>query len=220
MAHTKKENILILVELENYSFEVIKRGVDLANLMNGSSYITFFASKADEFNINLYLALSELEKAANLYKVEGFCVEYYHHEKGVIEKIKKQIKEFSITQLLLARDIESRFDEIVYGSYSNLLLKKIPNTDLHFVSADTSESFDVNYETGIAGFLKKDIKGRNIVHFSSTEIGSTKGIFFKLGFTDFNNGLFIEFTDKDLVYYDVVDNIATKSSHQIENYLL
>lgn len=216
----KKENTLIILELESYSLEIIKRGVHLSNLLNGFCYIIFYAKKIDKLNINLIYALLESKKACGFLKVNEFSVKYYSHEKEIIEDVKGRIKSLVITQIILARDIESRLDEIIYDAYSNLLLKNIPKSDFHFVSSTTDvTTINWGFNSGIAGFLYKNFMGQNIVYFSRIYRDTVEGIFLKAGSTNLNNGLFIQSEQEELIYFDVTDNVATKSALQLKDYL-
>ncbi|KAB2335134.1 hypothetical protein [Bacillus mesophilum] len=223
MKHIKtRENTLIVLELETYNLDVIRRGVKLATLINGLCYIIFYAKKIDEFNLNLSYALIEAKKASELLKADEFIFKFYKYDKEFIGDLKKHIESLEITQLVLARDIESRLNEIFYGSYSNFLLKKIPNTDLHFVSSSSNSELKISwgYDSGISGILYKNNDNQNILSFSRVDKNTIPGIFFKCKSTDFNNGIFIHFKSEELIYYDVTDNLATKSQFQLQDYLL
>lgn len=214
------ENFLIVLNLESFNLEVIERGIELAEKMKGNCYISFYVREKDKFNLSYYYALSEMQVALDTHNIHKFNIITFNHEKQITADIKNRIFSLSITQLVLANEEENRLVKAIYGSYYNSLLKNIRNIDLHVVARKHKGLDSTGYEPGITSFLSKDSTGKEIVCFSKSFTDTNEGIFFKLESTDFNHGIFISFKDHKISLYEVVDNLATKTSLPLKTFLL
>ena len=217
-----REHVLILIDFDTYSIDLIKKGVKLAKQMNSKYSVLLIANKGNklELDLDFYYVLSECKKACNTYEVEDLFVRFFQTDNDFVHELTKICMILDISQIVLAKDVMSRWEEIIHGSKSNFLLRTVPSVDLHFVTVEKTELENTEYDTAVHGYLFKTSHKEYALTFSEgNKQSSIEGIFFKQLATDFNTGIFVSLDDQDLTHYEVVDNKAYKSCYQLKDYL-
>jgi two-component system, OmpR family, sensor histidine kinase KdpD len=207
---TEKGEILILMDLDSFSPNTIKRGAKLARAFGISFNLLFLIAPLDEEkDVELNFALLESEKISLQHGAKKCLFEKYRSNMEALSKMKKLRENIPFTQVILAHPGESRWEEIIYGSIFNHLIKKMPDLELHFFSINKTFPYeDRKYCQGIHAFLQTGIDEAEYLVYENINSNITKGIFFKEESTDFDTGIFVASGKKGIITYKIQDGKA------------
>lgn len=203
------ESILVCVYYGPNGERLIKRGCQLANMLDCPLYIlTVDPLPEDELDIEKIHYIEKWKQLAKENNAEEMIVKY-NEKRPVAKVIGEVVKQKNITQIVLGQTAQSRWREITKGSFINVLLSEIPFVDLHIVAVSRElKNQDGFYEKGIRAYLVKDEKGYRLSFVHTTE-DVYQGIFFKEIGTDFNNGIFKFLKDNEMIEVRVVEDYVT-----------
>lgn len=216
----EEEKILVLLDFDLYSPNTILRGAQLAKALKSEFEVLFLLEfDADIFDQpELELMFAESRKLSKDLGANEFRVKEFKNYKLAFQFLKEFTRKMEFTQLVLNHEAESRWDEMIQGSYVNFLMKRMPFLEIHFVSQDFAFPYENwAYNKGVYAFLEPT---RENDEYYLTETKSKKaaesGVFFKRSATDFDNGVFLSFTEsKYFNAYKVYDGIATLDNSKI-----
>lgn len=166
----------------------------------------------------LELIFAESKNLSKDFGASDFKIKEFRDYKMAFTFLEEFTRNMEFTQLVLAHVAESRWGEMIQGSYANFLMKRMPFLEFHFISQDFAFPYeDWPYNKGVYAFLEPT--GENDV-FYLTEQKSDKtvevGVFFKESATDFNTGIFLSFTEeKYFNSYHVRGSVATLDNEMI-----
>ncbi len=203
MKHIKgrmDESILVCVYYGLNGERLIRRGHKMATMLDCPLYImTVDSMPFEEFDPEKTSYIKEWEQLADELEVEDFILK--DNEKRPVQKVIREVAaNLNITQIIVGQSAQSRWEEIMRGSFLNVLLKEVPFVDFHIVSVKRpveEEEFDM-YERGVRAYLVER-NGQHSVVFTCPDQPTLEGIFFKEIGTDFDNGIF-KFTYKAKMY--------------------
>lgn len=182
----RKNNVLVLIEFRNNYSNLIRCAYKIAEAYQSNFYVVFF-----EFGGITHEYIDELEfmfKGINLmctrYSAAASLFRSYKDNKQFYDHFNNLVKELTITNVIMAGEVETRMNEILHGSTLNWLLKEFPDVDFHYISALKKEPWD--YDIGIRAYLDKT---NDELTFKYDKF-RLEGIFFKEKATDFNSGIF------------------------------
>lgn len=189
MTMTTIEKLMVCVHYGPNGERLIRRGAELAGLLGCPLFILSVIPVPEaeldpeqERWLQQWRTISEELHATFIAKDSG-------NDKPS-EVIVDTAKSLHITQLLIGQSGQTRWQEIMQGSFVNELLNRIGQIDVHIVAVQRlDEPLTNTHDRGIpVEIIKKD--DRYYLSIQKSE-GPTiaSGIFFKDLNTDFNNGL-------------------------------
>lgn len=189
MTMSSNEKLMVCVHYGPNGERLIRRGAELAGLLGCPLFIlSVIPVPEDELDpeqerwLQQWRAIGEEVHASFIVKDSG-------NDKPS-EVIVDTAKSLHITQLLIGQSGQTRWQEIMQGSFVNELLNRIGHIDVHIVAVQRLDAPLINtHERGIP----VDIINKEEQHYLSIEEANGRaiasGIFFKDLNTDFNNGL-------------------------------
>ncbi|WP_020006938.1 universal stress protein [Salinicoccus albus] len=210
----REENVLVMLDFESYNPNTILRGAKLAEAFQckfSVLFLEYIQSGVSSAEKELYL--TESKKLSEDLNVAEYRVETFERHREILKILHQFAKEKAATQLVLAHIPESRWEELVSGTFANYVLKKMPFLELHFIAPDIAFPYgDWEYNKGRYGALEPSGRdGEFVLVTSQTQQSVEDGVFFKNSDTDFNTGIFVSYaTEGDFNQYDVVKGTATK----------
>lgn len=210
----REENVLVMLDFESYNPNTILRGAKFAEAFQCNFSVLFLEYLyTDVSAAEMELYLTESKKLSEDLKVEEYMIEPFENDREVLKVLNQYAKEKGFTQLVLAHIPESRWEELVSGTFANYVLKKMPFLEIHFIAPDIAFPYgDWEYNKGSYGFLEPaERDGEFLLVPNQTEQSLEDGVFFKNSDTDFSTGIFVSYSTKgNFNQYDVVKGIATK----------
>lgn len=148
------------------------------------NYMALWRAKCEELGATFIMKSSENRKASEI--------------------IAETARNHHITQLIIGQPAQTRWLEIIHGSFVNELLNRIGEIDLHIVAVQRmDEELADTHERGVRVTVRRN---GDQYHIGNSEVEGepvTEGIFFKELNTDFDTGLLkVKIADK-LKYLNV-----------------
>ncbi|HLS88719.1 MAG TPA: universal stress protein [Sphingobacteriaceae bacterium] len=184
------ESILVCVYYGPNGERLIRRGCQLARMLNCPLYVLTVEPQAEEdLDLEKVQSLSRLRQIAEEHGAREYIIKY-NEQRPVAHVIHEVVKEKNITQIVIGQTAQSRWKEITKGSFVNVLLHEVPFVDIHIVAIPREmETENGAFEKGVRGYLVKDEKGYRL-SFRGGPGKVYEGVFYKELGTDFNNGIF------------------------------
>lgn len=209
MKHLKgrlDESILVCVYYGLNGERLIRRGHKIATMLDCPLYIlTVDSMPLEEFDPEKTNYIKSWQRLADELEVEDFIIK--DRERRPIQKVVREVAtNLNITQIIVGQSAQSRWEEIMRGSFLNVLLKEVPFVDFHIVAVKRpteEEDFDL-YERGVRAYLTEN-NGEHNLAFACPHQPTLEGIFFKEIGTDFDNGIFKYTYDGTMYEVDVVE---------------
>ncbi|WP_211202248.1 hypothetical protein [Salicibibacter cibarius] len=215
-----KEKILVLLDFDLYSPNIILRGAQLAKALN-SDFEVLFLIESDRDNFDqpeIELAFAESKKLSKDLGASEFKIKEFRNHNRLVKFLEAFTRDMGFTQLVLAHVAESRWEEMIHGSFMNLLMKRMSFLELHFIPQDVAFPYEkLPYDKGVYAFLEP--MGENEYYLTEHKTKTTvdDGVFFKESDTDFDNGVFLSFNeDKLFTSYQVRDSVATLKNKNVK----
>lgn len=201
-------NVLVVLEWSSDHSQLIQRAQKIAQAFDSYFYVVFFEFEGigREYQDELIFMIKGVILNCEKYGASASYFKIYKNDKEFYKHFDELLKELSISQIIMAGEVESRMNEIFFGSTKNRLAKNYPDHDFYYISP-VNKQWD--YSIGIKAYLNPtDDK----LTFSSEKysVSTIEGIFFKKMDTDFDNGIF-RFYDNDVEKeYIIVDAYRKK----------
>ncbi|GLC90181.1 universal stress protein [Lysinibacillus piscis] len=201
MKHTKRrldESILVCVYYGQNGERLIRRGHKMASMLDCPLYILSVDPQPfDAFDAEKSGYIEQWKALSVELDVEEFIL--LDAETRPVQKVIAEVaKKHAISQIIVGQSAQSRWEEIMRGSFLNVLLKEIPFVDFHIVAVQRptdDEVYDI-FEKGVRAYLIKE-HDRFKIAFTCPKQLAIEGIFFKEIGTDFDNGIFkFSYNDK------------------------
>lgn len=199
--------ILVMVDTESFTPNLFKRAAQLSKGMEAPFEVIFFQVNEEE-NSNkaeLEYTISEIHKLSKQFEANQIHIKKCENDREIFRVLKAFINKHAFTQLVTTHIGDSRWEEIIYGSFENFLISKMPYLDLHFLSSQQLKDHNESFEQGRYAYLHK-MESNNFysLTFERKLEDDIKGVFFKEVATDFDSGIFMSLTD-ELKQYKVTD---------------
>ncbi|MHA6481734.1 universal stress protein [Paenibacillus sp. strain BS8-2] len=197
------EKLMVCVSYGPNGEKLIGRGAELANFFRCPLYVlSVIPVKEDELApeqeewLTRWRHLCEERGATLLIKTSGST--------KPAQIIAEAAKSLHISQLIIGQSPQSRWQEIMQGSFVNELLNQIGAIDLHIVAVSRlDEDLMSNYERGYAVEITHHA-GRYMINAEDAEGEmAANGMFFKDPSTDFTNGMLKLHRNGQSQYYKV-----------------
>ncbi|WP_033541248.1 hypothetical protein [Planococcus sp. CAU13] len=206
------ENVLIFLEPYSYNPSTIQSGAVLAKAF-GCPFHVWYGTPANEKKEKEQLEslLSESKVMSSYFEAESFILSSYHSEKDFRTAFETIVQELSITRLVLAGSVESRWEELLFGSSIHYLMNKFPHIEVQLVSPNLPFSYeDWDYKQGKEAVLADDEDG---YYLSYRALRGIKGTFFREKNAEFETGIFISIQGDQVRSYTIsAGNV--KESHK------
>lgn len=217
----EEEKVLVLLDCDLYSPNTILRGAQLAKALKSNFEVLLLIERGTDISDQpeLELVFAESRKLCKDLGASEFKIKEFSNYKMAFKFLEKFTKKMQFTQLVLAHVAESRWEEMIQGSYANFLMKRMPFIEIHFISQDIAFPYeDWSYNKGVYAFLQPTgEKDEYYLTAQKTEDTVIKGVFFKESATDFNNGIFLSISgDKYFDSYKVQDSVAILEDRNIK----
>jgi two-component system sensor histidine kinase KdpD len=128
------EKILVTVQYHWNGSILIRRGQQIAKRLGGELLVVCFANK----NLSKNEQTFKRSIIKLVEKVEGDFEEIPMEDDSVADQIVKYATEHNVTRIVMGQSKRTRWEEIVYGSIINKILRKTCNIDV-FIVADRAE---------------------------------------------------------------------------------
>jgi len=210
MNNLYNESILVCVYYGPNGERLIKRGCNIANMLQAPLYILTIDPKPfDELDAEKVFYIEQWKKFANSHESAQFIIK--DNESRPVSKVIAEVaRAHNITQIILGQTAHSRWEQITKGSIINSLVRDVPFVDLHIVSvARYIRDEEGIYEKGIRAYLMKDGDTYQL-NFNHDKNTVFEGIFFKEVDTDFDNGIFRFMKDAETLQVIVNDGVVTE----------
>lgn len=210
MNNLYNESILVCVYYGPNGERLIKRGCNIANMLQAPLYILTIDPKPfDELDAEKVFYIEQWKKFANSHESAQFIIK--DNESRPVSKVIAEVaRAHNITQIILGQTAHSRWEQITKGSIINSLVRDVPFVDLHIVSvARYIRDEEGIYEKGIRAYLMKDGDTYQL-SFNHDKNTVFEGIFFKEVDTDFDNGIFRFMKDAETLQVIVNDGVVTE----------
>ncbi len=210
------ESILVCVYYGPNGERLIQRGCKIASMLDCPLYIlTVDPTPFSEMDAEKSYYINKWKQIGELHGADSFIMK--DNEKRPFAKVIAEVaREKHITQIILGQTAQSRWEQIAKGSVINSLLKEIPFVDLHIVSVSRAlRDHDGHFEKGVRAYLVQDGENYRVI-FKHTKDVLHEGIFFKDLGTDFNTGVFKFMKDKETLQVNVVEDIVTDLSNNVD----
>ncbi|RXZ83248.1 hypothetical protein EBB07_07950 [Paenibacillaceae bacterium] len=127
------EKIMVCVNCESHAEQLIRRGVQLSQLLKSPLYVLSIDPElAKQPDDKQERCMAEWRKISQEAGAE-FIMKNFQMRKpcdGIVESAKEK----QITQLIIGQSAQTRWQEITRGSLINELLNKVGEIDLHVVA--------------------------------------------------------------------------------------
>ncbi|SFE50359.1 adenine nucleotide alpha hydrolase family protein [Alteribacillus iranensis] len=193
-----EERILVCVDYGHTGRKLIRRGGYLARKLNAELIILVFDSLPDEeYEYHKEVDIPIFKQLAKKYgaKVIIKKAKAIDITNVVIDTARKE----EVTQVIIGQAAESVWTHLLGRSIIDLLLKELPDADLHVVPKERSEEEeDWEYAKGRKAYLfKRDDGTYTLKDTDPNERANYEGVFFRHIHTDFDNGIFAFVANED-----------------------
>lgn len=206
------EKIMVCVYYGPNGERLIRRGSELAKLLNCPLIVlSVIAGQRDALDQEQERYMSLWENRCKELGVM-FLVETSRGRKTA-EVIVATAKRHHITQLVIGQSGQTRWQEIMQGSFINELLNRIGDIDLHIVAVQRiDEHINETHEPGIPVMIRR--RGQRYEIGAGEESGepAQEGLFFRDLNTDFDNGLLKIKVGNVYHYIKVINGVIADSS--------
>ncbi|QQK78957.1 universal stress protein UspA [Salicibibacter cibi] len=189
------EHILVCVNHGESGIRLIRRGLKLALKLEAPLTIMVFGSLPHDDEHDKIVGMPLFKKISHHYGADLIMVksESYRVKKVIANKA----KEIKATQIIIGQMVESVWRRFLGNTTLDSLLKDLPHADVRVVPKHHHED-DTNYEHGINAFLHGREDGTYNLAFHHDTTVTHEGVFYKHIHTDFNNGRFVYYEEKDI----------------------
>lgn len=201
------EGIMVCVHYGPHGQRLIQRGGQLARLLKAPLVVlTIDASGNNEYNQEKQHYLTGWERQTK--DAGGEFLNRSSNGQKIARVIVETAREKKITQIVIGQSSQTRWQEIMRGSFINELIEYLGPIDLHIVAVQRfPELLEQSHEQGFAAYLVEDSNsGHYVLSEEPGGEGTMKGIFFRELDTDFNSGLFKIVKDGEAKYLRIVQN--------------
>ncbi|SFE50328.1 adenine nucleotide alpha hydrolase family protein [Alteribacillus iranensis] len=205
----EEERLLVCVRYGYTGRKLIKRGGHLARKLNADLTILIFdAMPDDEYAYHKEIDIPIFKQLAKEYGAKVIIKKARSFD--ITRVIAKAAEKEKATQIVIGQVVESVLTNLLGRSIVDVLLKKLPNADLHVVPIERSFGTEFDYDLGTKAYLLEKPDGTYHMTFIDPKHRAAKqGIFFKSLHTDFNNGIFAYHTEDDqIIETRVKENIV------------
>ncbi|MFD1416950.1 adenine nucleotide alpha hydrolase family protein [Oceanobacillus jeddahense] len=206
------DKILVMVDTESFTPNLFKRAAQLSKGIDAPFEVIFFQLSGEESSnkAELEYTLSEVHHLSKQFGANQIHIKRCENERELFRILKAFINKHAFTQLVTTHIGDSRWEEIIYGSFENFLISKMPYLDLHFLSSQQLKDHNESFERGIYAYLHKSENSDSyMLTFERKLNDDMKGVFFKDVTTDFDSGVFMSLTE-ELKEYKIINGTAIK----------
>ncbi len=219
LANPHEERLLVCVDYGSTGRKLIQRGGHLARLFGAELIILVFDSLPDEeFAYHKEVDIPLFKQLAAEYDAKVIVKKARAID--ITEKIVKTAEKENISQVIIGQVVESVWTTLLGRSIVDVLLKQLPNADLHVVPVErASEEEDFDYDAGNRAYLIKQSDGTyEMTFYDPNQRAVYEGIFFKSLYTDFDNGIFAFRNEDDKIMEVAVKENIVSSLIDIDDY--
>ncbi|SDR92817.1 two-component system, OmpR family, sensor histidine kinase KdpD [Paenibacillaceae bacterium GAS479] len=186
---TTKEKIMVCVYYGPHGERLIRRGVELAARLNCPLHVLSVIPVSME-------ELSQKQEAyLNLWRIrcaESGALFFVEHasSRPAVAVIAEIARKRQITGIIVGQSAQSRWQELIRGSFTNELLRRVGKIDLHIVAVQRMDNdLEETHERGIHVTVRRAGAEYELSHSLPDNGTVAMGIFFKNLNTEFDSGL-------------------------------
>ncbi|KUP23256.1 hypothetical protein AWJ19_21705 [Paenibacillus sp. DMB5] len=203
-----KEKIMVCVHYGPHGERLIRRGVQLSELIGAPLYVlNVDSSDTDEYNQSKEMFMAVWKRLAEEAGAE-FMVRKRRGRKTT-DVIVEAAEEKEVTQIIIGQSAQTLWQELTKRNFVNELISKMKMMDLHVVAVQRMRAgLEETHEEGVVSYL---VKNGGVYQLSDEPEGTDfiKGKFFHELHTEFENGLFRIEQDGKARYLHICEGVLT-----------
>ncbi|WP_239004595.1 universal stress protein [Paenibacillus tepidiphilus] len=203
-----KEKIMVCVHYGPHGERLIRRGIQLSELIGAPLYVlNVESSDSDEYNQSKEMFMTVWKRLAEEAGAE-FMVRKRRGRKTT-DVIVEAAEEKEVTQIIIGQSAQTLWQELTKRNFVNELISKMKMMDLHVVAVQRMRAgLEETHEEGVISYL---VKTGDTYQLSDEPNGpdSIKGKYFHELHTEFENGLFRFEQDGKARYLHICEGVLT-----------
>lgn len=129
-----QERIMVCVSYGPSGERLIKRGIQLAEMLDSPLYVLYISTRShtEEMNRAHKSYIAHWEKLTSA--AGGEFIMQLHPNRKAAKVIAEQAEFYQITQVVIGQSAQTRWEEMTRGSFANELINHMHGVDLHIVA--------------------------------------------------------------------------------------